>query len=277
MAVETNRLDAGWFTVLFFGGGNMNSTNNVILSTNKLCKTFSNGGMQQHVLKNLDIEIYDGDFTVIMGSSGAGKSTLLYALSGMDKPTLGTIRFFDKEITRLSDDMLAVFRRKNCGFVFQQMFLLDNMSILDNILAGGLLVSKDRKAITAKARELLTQVGLNETIWRKFPSQLSGGEAQRAAIVRALINQPKVMFADEPTGSLNSAAGKAVLDVLTDFNNQGQSVIMVTHDLKSARRGNRILYIRDGVIHGSCDLGKYVSGDRERHDKLQSFLAEMGW
>lgn len=249
----------------------------VIISTNKLCKTFSNGGIQQHVLKNLDIEIYEGDFTVIMGSSGAGKSTLLYALSGMDKPTLGSIKFHDEEITKLSNDKLAVFRRINCGFVFQQMFLLDNMSILDNILVSGLLLSKDRKEITARAKKFLTQVGLDETIWRKFPTQLSGGEIQRAAIVRALINQPKVVFADEPTGSLNSAAGKAVLDLLTEVNNKGQSVIMVTHDLKSARRGNRILYMRDGVIHGVCDLGRYISGDKERHIKLQRFLTEMGW
>lgn len=251
--------------------------NNVIISTKKLCKTFSNGGVQQNVLKNLDIEIYEGDFTVIMGSSGAGKSTLLYALSGMDKPTLGLIQFLGEEISRQSNDRLAVFRRQNCGFVFQQMFLLDNMSILDNVLASGLLVSKDRKAIIARAKNLLMQVGLNEMIWNKFPTQLSGGEVQRAAIVRALINQPKVVFADEPTGALNSAAGKAVLDVLTDANEKGQNIIMVTHDLKSARRGNRILYMRDGVIHGVCDLGKYISGDRERHSKLQAFLTEMGW
>ena len=250
---------------------------NVILSTNKLCKTFSSGGMQQHVLKNLDIEIYEGDFTVIMGSSGAGKSTLLYALSGMDKPTLGSIQFLNMEISKLSNDKLAVFRRLNCGFVFQQMFLLDNMSVLDNILISGLLVSSDRKAITLRAKELLTQVGLNATIWSKFPTQLSGGEAQRAAIVRALINQPKVVFADEPTGSLNSAAGIAALDVLTEVNSRGQNIIMVTHDLKSARRGNRILYMQDGVIRGICDLGRYLSGDRERHDKLMAFLTEMGW
>ena len=251
--------------------------NNIVLSTTKLCKNFSNGGIQQHVLKNLDIEIYQGDFTVIMGSSGAGKSTLLYALSGMDKPTLGAIKFLDMNIEKLSNDKLAVFRRLNCGFVFQQMFLLDNMSILDNILASGLLVSKDRKAITRRAKELLTKVGLNDSIWLKFPAQLSGGEAQRAAIVRALINEPKVVFADEPTGSLNSAAGRAVLDVLSEVNGNGQSVIMVTHDLKSARRGNRILYMHDGVIQGICDLGKYVSGDKDRHNKLITFLTEMGW
>jgi putative ABC transport system ATP-binding protein len=249
----------------------------VIISTNKLCKTFSNGGVQQHVLKNLDIDIYEGDFTVIMGSSGAGKSTLLYALSGMDKPTLGSIKFNDSEISKLSNDKLAVFRRHNCGFVFQQIYLMDNMSILDNILMSGLLVSSDRKAIAESAKKILSQVGLSETIWNKFPSQLSGGEAQRAAIVRALINNPSVVFADEPTGALNSAAGVAALDVLSEVNSRGQSIIMVTHDLKSARRGNRILYMRDGAIHGICDLGRYVSGDRQRHEKLQAFLSEMGW
>ncbi|MFT3950931.1 MAG: ABC transporter ATP-binding protein [Oscillospiraceae bacterium] len=250
---------------------------NVILKTDKLCKSFCSGTQEQQVLKDLDIEIYEKDFTVIMGSSGAGKSTLLYALSGMDRPTSGTIQFFHAEIAGLNNDKLAVFRRQNCGFVFQQMFLLDNMSILDNILASGLLIQKDKKPIVSYAKELLTKVGLTETIWRKFPNQLSGGENQRAAIVRALINKPKVVFADEPTGALNSSSGTAVLDVLTDVNNNGQSIIMVTHDLRSARRGNRILYIKDGIISGECNLGAYVSGDTQRHQKLQLFLSEMGW
>lgn len=248
-----------------------------IITTERLCKTFQSGSQEQHVLKDLDIQIYENDFTVIMGASGAGKSTLLYALSGMDRPTSGKIKFFDTEIERMNNDALAVFRREHCGFVFQQMFLLDNMSILDNILAGGLLTSGDKKAIVSYAKELLTKVGLTETIWRKFPSQLSGGENQRAAIVRALINKPKAVFADEPTGALNSASGKAVLDVLTEVHNSGQSIVMVTHDLVSARRGNRILYIRDGVISGECDLGQYKSGDAGRHEKLFSFLSEMGW
>jgi len=248
-----------------------------IIKTTKLSKTFSTGGQQQHVLKNLDMEIYKGDYTVIMGPSGAGKSTLLYALSGMDKPSLGEIDFMGSQIAKLSNDALAQFRRKNCGFVFQQMFLLDNLSIMDNVLAAGLLVSKDRQGITARAKKLLSQVGLTEQIWNKFPNQLSGGEAQRASIVRALINQPAVVFADEPTGALNSASGKAVLDVLTSVHENGQSVVMVTHDLRSARRGNRVLYIKDGAIQGTCDLGTYVSGDTERHNKLTAFLNEMGW
>jgi len=250
---------------------------NVILTTNKLCKSFSSGGIQQHILKNLDMEIYESDFTVIMGPSGAGKSTLLYALSGMDKPTLGGISFSGRDISGMSNDALAVFRRDNCGFVFQQMYLLDNMSILDNILACGLLVSKNRKTVTERAKMLLGRLNLDEAMWRKFPSQVSGGEAQRAAIVRALINSPKIVFADEPTGALNSANSTAVLDALTEVNGQGQSIVMVTHDLKSARRASRILYLRDGVIHGECKLGKYVSGDKARHDMLREFLREMGW
>jgi len=250
---------------------------NVILSTKELCKNFRSGTQEQQVLKNLNIDIYETDFTVIMGASGAGKSTLLYALSGMDQVTGGSVNFFDTAIESLSADKLAVFRRKNCGFVFQQMFLLDNMSVLDNILACGLLLNSDKKAIIAYAKELLTKVGLTETIWRKFPSQLSGGENQRAAIVRALINKPRVVFADEPTGSLNSAAGQAVLDVLADINRDGQSIIMVTHDLNSALRGNRILYIKDGVICGECDLGTYTCEDEGRREKLQGFLREMGW
>ncbi|HCC35363.1 MAG TPA: ABC transporter ATP-binding protein [Ruminococcaceae bacterium] len=250
---------------------------NAILTTNKLCKTFSSGGLQQHVLKNLDLEINKGDFTVIMGPSGAGKSTLLYALSGMDKPTLGDVYFGGREIGKLSNDKLAVFRRDNCGFVFQQMYLLDNMSILDNIMASGLLVNKNRKAVAKRGKELLARLNIDEPTWRKFPAQVSGGEAQRAGIARALINNPKIVFADEPTGALNSANGEAVLDALTEVNRSGQSVIMVTHDLKSARRGNRILYLRDGVIHGECELGRYESGSYERHDKLNAFLSEMGW
>jgi len=248
-----------------------------ILSTNKLCKTFSSGGLQQHVLKNLDLEIYEGDFTVIMGPSGAGKSTLLYALSGMDKPTLGEVNFSGREISGLSNDKLAVFRRDNCGFVFQQMYLLDNMSVLDNVLACGFLVSKNRKDVIKRAKQLLKRLNLNEADWGKFPLQISGGEAQRAGIARALINNPKIIFADEPTGALNSTYGKAVLDALSETNEQEQSIVMVTHDLRSARRGNRVLYLQDGVIRGELRLDKYVSGDKERSEKLNTFLSEMGW
>lgn len=251
--------------------------NNTIIKTNKLCKTFSNNGVMQHVLKNLDLEIYEGDFTVIMGPSGAGKSTLLYSLSGMDTPTLGKIIFNDEIITKMGIDALAMFRRKNCGFIFQQTYLIDSMSVLDNVLTSGLLINKNKKEVVKKAKELLKKVDIKEELWNKFPTQLSGGEAQRVGIARALINNPKLVFADEPTGALNSKTGKDVLDTLTEFNNNGQSIVMVTHDIKSARRGNRIIYIKDGEVAGICDLGKYIPDDETRHNKLSKFLITMGW
>ena len=249
----------------------------VIYKTENLSKSFSSGGTQQHVLKNIDLELYQGDFTVIMGASGAGKSTLLYALSGMDTPTLGTITFGGQVISNLNQDGLCVFRREHCGFVFQQIYLIDSMSVLDNVLCAGLLVSKDKKALLGRARELFQDVGISKETQRKFPTQISGGEAQRVGIVRALINSPEILFADEPTGALNSKTGLDVLNTLTKFNEQGQSVVMVTHDIRSARRGSRILYLKDGVILGECSLGRYVHGDEKRHKKLSAFLAEMGW
>lgn len=250
---------------------------NTILQVNDLCKTFSNESVQQHVLKNLNLSIREGDFTIIMGSSGSGKSTLLYALSGMDRPTLGTIRYGEEEISKYKNDRLAVFRRNHCGFVFQQNYLNDTMSVMDNILVSGLLVNKDKKAVYRKACELLQQVGLGEECYKKYPTQLSGGEAQRVAIVRGIINSPQLLFADEPTGALNSTNTTNVLNVLTSLNRQGQSIVMVTHDVRSARRGNRILYLKDGIIESELDLGTYQPNDKERHRKLHEFLNEMGW
>ncbi|MGL4344925.1 MAG: ABC transporter ATP-binding protein [Cellulosilyticaceae bacterium] len=250
----------------------------MILETKKLCKSFSNGGTQQHVLKNIDLGIYEGDFTVIMGSSGSGKSTLLYALSGMDKPTIGEIWFKGENIAKLNNDQLALFRRKNCGFVFQSMYLLDHMSVLDNILTSGLLGSGKPKVIVDKAKKMLEEVGLGEVAWNKFPNQLSGGEMQRVAVVRALINTPQVVFADEPTGALNSASSTQVLDTMTQINASGQSIVMVTHDLKTALRGNRILYLRDGSMCGELRLEAYSQeAAKGRMEVVQQFLGEMGW
>lgn len=248
-----------------------------ILKVTDLCKTFSNGSVQQHVLKNLNMTIEKGDFTVIMGSSGSGKSTMLYSISGMDRPTLGSIEYNGKEISKLSNDKLAIFRRKNCGFVFQQNYLNNTMSVLDNIIVNGLLVSKDRKGIAVRAKEYLQKVGIDEGSYNKFPSQLSGGEAQRVAIVRSIINKPSILFADEPTGALNSQNTTNVLDIFTEFNEQGQTIVMVTHDVFSAARGNRVLYLKDGIIEAECNLGKYSYDDGERHQRLKDFLSGMGW
>ncbi len=248
-----------------------------ILKTKMLCKSFSSAGVQQHVLKNLNIDIYEDDFTIIMGNSGSGKSTLLYALSSMDRITQGEVYFADTEIAKLSDDKLAIFRRDNCGFVFQQIYLNKTMSVMDNILVNGYLVNKNRKQVLSRAKELLNLVDINEVSWGKYASQLSGGEAQRVGIVRAIINSPKIVFADEPTGALNSHNAKNVLDIMTKINQNGQSIVMVTHDIKTACRGNRILYLRDGVIENELSLDKYSSDDVVRLKKVQDFLDKMGW
>ena len=265
---------------------------NVILTAKDLSKTFSNASQQQHVLKNLNLDICRGDFTVIMGNSGSGKSTLLYALSGMDRPSLGTITYRGgeqpEEISKYSNDRLAKFRRNHCGFVFQQNYLNDSMSALDNVMVSGLLTTKDRKALAARAKGLLEKVEIGEQDWKKFPAQLSGGQQQRVAVVRGVINQPEILFADEPTGALNSQNTTNVLEILTQLNNGGQSIVMVTHTVRAAERGNRILYLADGVILDEIDLGPYA-GDykdsanprqaeaQERHRKLKDFLAEAGW
>ncbi len=283
----------------------MSQSKEIILTAKDLSKTFSNESVQQHVLKNLNLNVYKGDFTVVMGNSGSGKSTLLYALSGMDKPTLGTITYFvndpgqkdksDKndgskgiEISKFSNDRLALFRRAHAGFVFQQNYLNESMSALDNVMISGLLRTKDRKALALKAKELLARVEISENDHRKFPSQLSGGQQQRVAVVRGVINDPEILFADEPTGALNSQNTTNVLDILSDLNTRGQSIVMVTHTIRAAERGNRIIYLADGVIADELDLGEYAGDYKDeanparekaiaRHRMLKDFLQEQGW
>ncbi|MBO4373758.1 MAG: ABC transporter ATP-binding protein [Lachnospiraceae bacterium] len=264
-----------------------------ILYTKDLCKSFYTGNVEQQVLKNLDLEIYQGDFTVIMGNSGSGKSTLLYALSGMDRPTMGAIVYETSDgaqtrITGFDNDRLAVFRRDHVGFVFQQNYLNDSMSALDNIMVVGLLKHKNRKELADRAKELLERVEIGKGDRDKFPTQMSGGMQQRVAVVRGVINSPEVLFADEPTGALNSQNTQNVLDIMSDLNAQGQSIVMVTHTLAAAERGNRIIYLSDGVISDEVELGPYVGNYKdeenpdlekavERHRKLKAFLQDMGW
>lgn len=249
----------------------------ILISAKNLKKEFCMGETCQTIFENLSLDIYKGDFTVIMGASGAGKSTLMYSLSGMDRPTKGSIFFSDKEITKYNDDKLAIFRRENCGFVFQQIYLLEKMSLMDNVLTAGALGKSNKKEVIQRAKELFEIVNIPAVTQKKFSTQVSGGEAQRAGIVRAIINNPEVVFADEPTGALNSNNSEAVLNVFTKIHKEGQSIIMVTHDKKTALRGNRILYIKDGQIFGDCNLGNYSEADKERGMKLDEFLAEMGW
>lgn len=248
-----------------------------VISAKHLKKSFGEKENIQTIYSDLNIDIYKGDFTVIMGSSGAGKSTLMYSLSGMDTPDEGEIHFDGTDITQLHSDKLAVFRRKQCGFVFQQIYLIDKMSLMDNVITAGVLTTRNKEDIKNRAKQLFSLVIIPEMVWKKTPSQISGGEAQRAGIVRAVINQPNVLFADEPTGALNSANGTAVLDVFTSLHEKGQSIVMVTHDKKSALRGNRILYLKDGEIFGECSLGKFDPDNAERTDIFEKFISEMGW
>lgn len=255
----------------------MGEYKDVVIDTKKLCKSYINGEIQQHVIKNLDIQIFNRDFTVFMGPSGSGKSTLLHILSGMDRASMGEIYFKGSNFTKYSEKKLAKFRRCNCGYVFQQIYLINSMNLIDNVLISGLLVGKNKKKIVEAGKRLFMDVGLTEKEWVKYPSQISGGQMGRVGIVRALINNPEVIFADEPTGALDSTSGKAVLDLLSEYNRKGQTTIMVTHDLKSALRGNRILYLKDGRIDGECHLGIYEGESEERKEKLIYFLEKMGW
>ena len=166
----------------------------------------------------------------------------------MDTPSLGTITFGDKIISDLSQDGLAVFRRDHCGFVFQQIYLIEGMSVMDNVLCAGLLVNKDKKALVEKAKQLFAAVDISEDTQKKFPTQISGGEAQRVGIVRALINSPEILFADEPTGALDSRTGRDVLGLLQDLHDEGNTIVLITHDNSIARQAQRIIRLEDGKV-----------------------------
>lgn len=248
-----------------------------IIKTQLLCKSFITDGEINNIIKNMDLDIYEGDFTVIMGSSGSGKSTLLYSLSGMDKVTTGKVFFDNEDITRMKEKEITKLRKNKLGFVFQGINLIPNLNVYENIVSPTYKTKVNHKAVEERAKELMEKLELKEHK-HKFPNQMSGGQRQRAAICRALINKPKVLFADEPTGSLNSSQGESVLNIFTAVHAEGQSVVMVTHDLKAALRGNRILYIKDGRIDGDLELTEYGTDDLpQREDTLYRFLKSKGW
>lgn len=247
---------------------------NAILQGRSLCKTFA----RDEVLNHIDVDIYETDFTVIMGASGAGKSTLLYCLSGMDGITGGEVRYKGRKISGLSENEMARLRAREFGFVFQQTNLVGNLTLRENVKVAGYVGKVHTpKEIDGIACALLSQMGLGGAMDR-LPAQASGGECQRAALVRATINDPGLIFADEPTGALNRSSGDEVLNLLTRLNRAGQSILMVTHDVRSALRGSRVLYLEDGKLLDELDLGPYTGEEqREREVRLTSWLTGLHW
>lgn len=251
---------------------------NVILSARNICKTFSQGGSDTQILKSVSADIYKGDFTVIMGASGAGKSTLLYSLSGMDGITDGEVLFDGKKISGLPEKKQAKLRSAHFGFVFQQTHLVSNLTLFENVAVAG-YVGKKRTVneVRENALGLLKQMNV-EGAKDRLPSQVSGGEAQRAAIARAMINSPRLIFADEPTGALNKSKSAEVMRLLSELNQGGQSILMVTHDVRAAIHGNRILYMEDGKILDELNLLPYSDNDeREREQQINNWLSELRW
>ena len=252
--------------------------NNCILSAKGLCKSFAHNGGQIHVLSHIDLDLYEGDFTVIMGASGSGKSTLLYALSGMDRARAGQVYYRECDLVSMSEKHLTRLRHTDFGFIFQQMHLISNLSLFENVVVPGYLSKKWTAAeVRSRAERLLEDMGTG-SVKTHLPSQVSGGEQQRCAIARAVINDPKVLFADEPTGALNRHNTTEVLNLLTRLNKVGQSILMVTHDMRAALRATRLLYLEDGKITGELILPEYNSEEeKSRETQVTAWLNSLEW
>lgn len=213
-------------------------------------RAFQIGRRRLEILHGIDLAVGEGETVFLCGASGAGKTTLLYTLAGLERPQAGTIVFEGADLSSMSDDRLARTRNSRMGFVFQSYFLLPELTALENVALPSMIGGQPN---TDRARDLLARVGLGDRCGH-LPSELSGGEQQRVAIARALVNDPGILFADEPTGNLDSQTGEAVLELLLDVSKQdGRTMVIVTHDHHLARRGDRLLHIEDGKIR---DAGK---------------------
>ncbi|MGG4142834.1 ABC transporter ATP-binding protein [Paenibacillus algorifonticola] len=250
-----------------------------VLEAKKVSKSYSLGKNNvQPVLKNVNLELRAGEFVSIMGPSGCGKSTLLQIISGMDKMTSGSVAIQGEEIGNLPEERLAQLRLRKMGFIFQQSGFLKNLSLLDNIILPAYIAKEEsRAAINRRASELMKRTGIAQ-LAHADKSQVSGGQLQRAAICRALINQPQLVFGDEPTGALNSKASDEVMDILAEMNAAGTTIMLVTHDARVAAKTQRVLFMLDGCIVGERRLGGLGQAElKEREAKLSSWLAEMGF
>ena len=252
-----------------------------IIETEHLSKSYATDGVQTHVLSAIDLRLYEGDFTAIMGPSGSGKSTLLYCLSGMDSVTAGDVLYRGKSIVDLKEQNMAKLRSEHFGFVFQQAHLVSNLTLFENIVVPGYLKEERSAADTRDlAQGLIDRMGLAPDA-HHLPSQTSGGQQQRCAVARSVVNDPDIVFADEPTGALNRANTLEVLSLLCELNAGGQTICMVTHDVQCSLRANRILYLEDGSISGELELPVWRDGDvafaKAREAQVTSWLSSLSW
>lgn len=251
-----------------------------ILEVQDLCKTYVVNKRQNNVLKNVNFSIDEGEMVAVMGPSGSGKSTLLYSVSGMDGITAGEVKFCGKSVSNMSQKELAELRLDEMGFIFQQMYMLKNLSVLDNILLPACQsdkIKESRKETTERGHALMRKLGIIDIADNDI-NEVSGGQLQRACICRSMINQPKMIFADEPTGALNRSSSDEVMEELAKLNAGGTTIMLVTHDVKVAAKCTRVLYIVDGNIRGEYRLEKYDRTKlRDRERALNGWLMEMGW
>ena len=228
---------------------------NELVKLTELRKVYQTGAVTCEALKGVSLTIAAGEFVVIMGHSGSGKSTLLHLAGGLDRPTSGSVQVGEYALHTMNETALARFRRTHIGFVFQFFNLVDNLTVRANVELPALLAGqKDKKATRKRSDELLAQLGIADQA-PKYPWELSGGLQQRVAIARALINRPTLLLVDEPTGNLDSASGQAVLNILSECHEQGQTILMVTHDGLAAARARQVLFLHDGRIVGSMPGG----------------------
>ena len=253
---------------------------NTLIEVKDLCKTYVANKRQNHVLRNVNFNIKKGEFISVMGPSGSGKSTLLYSVSGMDKMTAGSVIFDGQELSGLNENQMAGLRLNKMGFIFQHIYLLKNLGIMDNVIVSAYMAKKkSRKEVNADAATLLKRTGIIKLADNDI-TQASGGELQRAAICRALINNPEILFADEPTGALNSKSATEIMELMLNINNTGTTIMIVTHDSKVAAKTERVLYMVDGNIKGEYHLGKFSgkeTDNKEREINLSKWLFDMGW
>ena len=240
----------------------------MMLKAVNIKKNFDLDKTKLQILKGIDINIQVGEFVTIMGKSGSGKSTLLNILSTLDTTSEGEVYFEDMKIDNLSDDDSSKLRRESFGFIFQLPKMVKNLSILDNILLPSLQYKKDRKSTIETATNLMQKIGI-EGIANKKISQVSGGQLQRAGICRALINNPKILFADEPTGALDSGTTKDVLNLFSTFHKEGKTIVMVTHDINVAAASQRVLFMKDGLLIHDVSLGDDVNENLSKLKAVQ--------